>query len=313
MKKVSIITATFNRAHLLPETYQSILDQTHDNWEWLVIDDGSSDRTKELMDFYTHSDTRIKYFARPDSYKKGLPGCRNYGLDMATGEFIAFVDDDDLLHSQHLEICQSTLSDSKADFIFFQLRSFSNSHDLKTQTIHSKCPFQESIDASLVFQIVNNTLPLASCSLVWKRSAIGSDRFVEELQYAEEWEFYTRLVLKGRVGVKIAKVLYFNRKHTHSNTGEFWSGSPLRRNSKIRATQLIIDNLSDKNLLSDQFIRYFIGLSRFLNSPKILNHLFTKLRRRPQKLMLYKLYSIFLPLLVAGHRLRKRFISPTSD
>ena len=90
---VSVIIPCYNRAHILSETIDSLLAQTYRNFEALVIDDGSTDETRQVISRYT--DPRIRYFYRVNG---GLSAARNSGLDTARGEFIAFLDSDDLWH-----------------------------------------------------------------------------------------------------------------------------------------------------------------------------------------------------------------------
>jgi glycosyltransferase involved in cell wall biosynthesis len=88
---VSIIIPCYNRAHIVRETIDSVLAQTYGNFEALVIDDGSTDSTREVISTYT--DPRIRYFYRENG---GLSAARNSGLDASRGEFIAFLDSDDV-------------------------------------------------------------------------------------------------------------------------------------------------------------------------------------------------------------------------
>ena len=97
--KVSIILPTYNRADLIMETIQSILSQTYQNWELLVIDDGSDDNTAEIISQV--NDERIKYFF---AGRIGIGSkIKNIGLEKATGELVAFIDSDDLWAQTKLE------------------------------------------------------------------------------------------------------------------------------------------------------------------------------------------------------------------
>ena len=88
--KITILLATFNRAHLIVETLQSIQNQTYQNWECLIIDDGGTDNTSVVISPILEQDSRFKFLKRTGSYKKGLPGCRNYGLDLSKGQYVIF-------------------------------------------------------------------------------------------------------------------------------------------------------------------------------------------------------------------------------
>ncbi|MFI8378746.1 glycosyltransferase family 2 protein [Leeuwenhoekiella sp. NPDC079379] len=96
---VSIIIPTYNRAHLIGETLDSVLVQTYENWECIVVDDGSTDETAELLASYVQKDSRFQYHRRPSKRPKGANACRNYGFELSKGEFIQWLDSDDLLGS----------------------------------------------------------------------------------------------------------------------------------------------------------------------------------------------------------------------
>jgi glycosyltransferase involved in cell wall biosynthesis len=100
--KVSIIIPSYNRASFLKKAITSVLEQTYSNWELLIIDDASSDETKELCDGFCQKDERIKYF-RPWDKNKGVSASRNYGIKISSAELIAFLDSDDIWLAKKLE------------------------------------------------------------------------------------------------------------------------------------------------------------------------------------------------------------------
>jgi glycosyltransferase involved in cell wall biosynthesis len=93
---VSIIIPTYNRAHLIGETLDSVLAQTYTNWECIIVDDGSTDNTDEVVEEYVKKDSRFKYYHRPDEHLPGGNGARNYGFKMSKGEYVNWLDSDDL-------------------------------------------------------------------------------------------------------------------------------------------------------------------------------------------------------------------------
>ncbi|HZF73410.1 MAG TPA: glycosyltransferase family A protein, partial [Gemmatimonadaceae bacterium] len=88
---ISIVIPCYNRAHIVRETIDSVLAQTYRNFEVILIDDGSTDNTREVVSSY--DDRRIRYFYKANG---GLSAARNSGLDSARGEFVAFLDSDDV-------------------------------------------------------------------------------------------------------------------------------------------------------------------------------------------------------------------------
>ena len=94
---VSIIIPTYNRAHLIGETLDSILAQTYSNWECIIIDDGSTDSTAEIIRLFIEKDSRFVFYNRPSQVIKGANSCRNYGFEKSSGDYINWFDSDDLM------------------------------------------------------------------------------------------------------------------------------------------------------------------------------------------------------------------------
>lgn len=101
--KVSIILPTYNRAKFLPEAFESIAGQTFKDWELIIVDDGSTDNTGEIINELTSKISQPHQYIYQDN--QGAYGARNTGLDHAKGDFIAFYDSDDLWLPHHLTDC----------------------------------------------------------------------------------------------------------------------------------------------------------------------------------------------------------------
>ena len=98
---VSIITPTWNCARFICETIRSVQAQTYQNWEMIISDDCSTDNTREVIEPYLIADSRIKYECNPKN--SGAAITRNNALRRAQGQWIAFLDSDDLWHPEKLE------------------------------------------------------------------------------------------------------------------------------------------------------------------------------------------------------------------
>lgn len=94
----SIILPTYNRASLLREAIRSVVQQTYTNWELIVVDDGSTDDTREVVAAF--GDDRIRYYFQPNRERAAS---RNRGVALARGQYCCFLDDDDLFTASHLE------------------------------------------------------------------------------------------------------------------------------------------------------------------------------------------------------------------
>lgn len=100
---VSVIVTTHNRCNLMKRAVKSIQNQSYANLEIIIIDDNSSDNTKAYADELVKNDSRIKYIKIPKSESKGGNYARNKGIDNSRGEYVAFLDDDDVWHSNKVE------------------------------------------------------------------------------------------------------------------------------------------------------------------------------------------------------------------
>ena len=98
---VSIIVPAYNYANFILETLQSIQEQTYVNWEAIIVDDGSTDDTRQVVKTIVETDSRIKYIYQTN---KGLPAARNTGIEASLGNYIQFLDADDLLSKSKIEL-----------------------------------------------------------------------------------------------------------------------------------------------------------------------------------------------------------------
>ena len=111
-KKISIIIPAYNIEGYLGKCLDSVLKQTYQNLEVIVVDDGSTDKTTEILDKYAEKDTRIVAVHQKN---QGVSAARNHGLDLATGELIGFVDGDDIIEPDMYEILVKILEEKKVD------------------------------------------------------------------------------------------------------------------------------------------------------------------------------------------------------
>jgi glycosyltransferase involved in cell wall biosynthesis len=108
--RVSVIIPTYNRSAIVPRAIESVLQQTYPDYELIVVDDGSTDDTRERLEEYA---ARIQYIYQPN---RGVSAAQNTGVDRARGEWIAFLDSDDLWHPTKLERQFEALDSLGAEF-----------------------------------------------------------------------------------------------------------------------------------------------------------------------------------------------------
>lgn len=199
--RVSIIIPAYNAARYISETIKSVLAQTHVDFEILVVDDGSSDNTEEIVKLI--DDERIKYFKQKNS---GQASARNKGISESSGEFIAFIDADDLWNPQKLEEQLKVFSSNDIG-LSYTGRRFIDSHSHKTGAEEPA-----RINADLKDLIFNNFI---TCSSVVVRSEILKKHnffFRDQRQGVEDWDLWLRLALVSKFAA-VSKPLTSYRIH----------------------------------------------------------------------------------------------------
>ncbi len=190
---VSIIIPTFNRAHLIGETLDSVIAQIYTNWECIVVDDGSSDHTDEVLNKYCKQDSRIKYFHRPDDYLSGGNGARNYGFELSEGDYINWFDSDDLMFKNYLESHLTFLNNSEYNYSICKSKWITiDKKELDgfwSREVYSKDPINDYIKFSIFWHID---------AVVYKKQFLkeNSLEFDESLKQSQEYDFHVKVLEK---------------------------------------------------------------------------------------------------------------------
>lgn len=270
---VSIIIATYNRGKFIEATLDSILNQSYINYEVIIVDDGGDDNTYKVLESYLR-DSRFKFYKRPLTFPKGCPGSRNFGLTKAKGELIWFFDDDDIAHPDLLKNCISELENKELDFCRFERTVFYDFERIEfEEKIHPKI---EIISTKNLKQLIIGELPFNSCQVIWRKASLGKEHFRSDIIYADDWEFYSRLLSMGLKGVSIDKKLLFARKHPGSATQKYKSRNKKIMNSVILANFSVIDLAIKENILDKQLFKFFYRQALFFNSYPIVKYLVKK-------------------------------------
>ena len=191
-KLISIIIPTFNRAHLIGETLDSVLQQTYRNWEYIVVDDGSKDYTKELVEFYVKNDNRIKFYHRPHNRLAGGNAARNYGFEVSQGDFIQWFDSDNIMLPKNLELKLNYIQESGADLVVCENAEIFHDSSKKTQR---KWSIKEEGD--VLFNHLSGIVAFDTNGPMFRRDFLeNKDLFDEKLKIGQDWEFFSRLLIE---------------------------------------------------------------------------------------------------------------------
>ncbi len=208
---VSIVTCTYNRAHLIGETIRSVLNQSVQDFEYIIIDDGSQDETKKVVEAF--NDSRIRYFYHERTGGK-LSKLRNFANSKCSGEFIAYVDSDDLWASNKLERQISAMQkNSSIGFSFTDIEIFN-----KDKTIRNGIYGRSGTYTGSVFQaMLQNELVICHTTLVVRKSCLDRTGPMDERLHSGDHDhvfFLSRLFDAYVIYEPLVRV----RKHDQNST-----------------------------------------------------------------------------------------------
>lgn len=192
---VSIIIPTYNRAHLIGETLESVLAQTYQNWECIVVDDGSTDNTETLLQTYIHKDPRFQYHKRPGVMPKGGNSCRNFGFEVSKGMYIIFLDSDDLLIPNTLQNRITHIDNENIDMLIslsgvFKLKI--GDTDKQWNTIDKNIAATNSL-----IRFLKADMPWQTTGVTWSRDFFikSGGAWHPTLKAWQDWELHCRALI----------------------------------------------------------------------------------------------------------------------
>lgn len=187
---VSVVIPTFNRSRYIVETLKSIANQTFKDFECLVIDDGSTDNTKEIVSEFCQKDSRFIYHLRPNTIPKGANSCRNHGVSQSQGIFVSFCDDDDFWISEKLKFQIDVFNKNTNIYVVTGDIEYVDEKGVSTNIIKSHWPKNHGY----VFKnfLIKNRTSMVTPML--RREVIENvGQFNTNFVIAEDWEFWRRV------------------------------------------------------------------------------------------------------------------------
>src|SRR5690554_2748227 len=194
MKKISVIIPTYNREALIGETLDSIRSQTYQDWECLVVDDHSTDDTTAKVLEYIEKDSRIKLLINENT--KGAQGARNTGLEKSNGQFIVFLDSDDLLSS-----------DCLSDRMNFVLQNQGYGFYCFPTAVFKKLPYDTNLmwnylnkSEDDLIRFLNSDLPWHTSGVLWSKDAlIHLNGWDVNLTCWQDWDIHVRALIDSNL------------------------------------------------------------------------------------------------------------------
>lgn len=197
---VSVIVPSYNYGHLIGATFESLQAQTFPNWECIVIDDGSTDDTAEVVARFMKTDSRIKFFRQSN---RRQAAARNNGFTQMSGKYVQFLDADDLLESKKFERQVEYLEEHpNVEIIYGDTRYFETDRpgELLYTMYGENIPWQPRLSgggSDMLLSLVRRNTVIVNAPLTRRSLVERVGRFDEELPPLEDWEFWIRCALAG--------------------------------------------------------------------------------------------------------------------
>lgn len=209
---VSIITPNYNTEEYLAETIESVISQSYNNWELIIVDDHSTDSSVEIIKSFSDKHENIIYL-QTKSNSGGPATPRNIGLDYANGEYVAFLDSDDTWFPKKLEFHINFMQREHSNFSSTFRNTFSHSSESKSEIKESK--YLKVYDYS---ELLKKNLVDTSAVII-KKETIGDIRFdtSKELIAIEDYDFWLQILKNKNEHILISKVATVNYRITGEN------------------------------------------------------------------------------------------------
>lgn len=206
MPKISVIVPVYQVEKYLHRCVESILQQTFRDFECILVDDGSTDASGQMCDEYARHEPNFFVIHKENG---GLSSARNAAIPLARGEYLCFVDSDDVLHPRALELMLSTMEDSQADLVSAPLQEFS--------TMQADLPALDRVNASILGRddFINHLLPdnfgricVTACGKLYRREIFRDIRYPEGKIY-EDLHVYLNVLLQCKCITVLDVPLYY--------------------------------------------------------------------------------------------------------
>lgn len=212
---VSIIIPAYNRAAYIAETLDSVAVQTYGDWECIVVDDGSTDATPDIVQEFASRDPRFRFFHRPKDLPKGANACRNFGFLQSRGTFVNWFDSDDLMHEEFIAKKATALANDVTIHAAISKRAMFRGTEKTVLSYESRTTLSGNLLENFLMLKVTWYLQ----DVMWKREfLLGKPLFDEGLRAGQDREFHSRMLLFSPRLIVVDAYLTLYRMHEENIT-----------------------------------------------------------------------------------------------
>ena len=242
--KVSVVIPTYKRPDILPRAIKSVLSQSYENLEVIVVSDGFHEETDKVMNQFVDNN-KINYYTYPKN--QGGNYARNYGITHSTGEYIAFLDDDDLWDKDKLQKQMEIIKNKEIGLVYTGKKHIFT--DKKLEFVSDATVTGDLSDKIFEKNFIGST----SCVLVEKELVIRAGLFDEELPSLQDFDLWIRICQLTKVGaVNEPLLIYINEDENNQVSADI--------TKRVKALELITnkyaDHLKNKNELKNELEKY---------------------------------------------------------
>jgi glycosyltransferase involved in cell wall biosynthesis len=247
---VSVIIPTYNRAHLISETLDSIIRQTYENWECIVVDDGSTDETEALLNTYIAKDSRFQYCKRPDKHLPGGNGARNYGFELSKGNYIQWFDSDDIMMPDFVDAKMKPFIQNEDTDVVFSAFENVNIKGERTRIAN------QHFSGNIIDDLVDGYVSFGPLSFMLRRDKLCDIKYDETLKKNQDLDFFFRFFTSQRnlKIIHVNKILYTVRSHPGSMT--FGTSTDIAKMTSTYRVYLMVLDYFNKQKHSKGIKRY---------------------------------------------------------
>lgn len=223
---ISIVIPIYNAEKYLEECLNSIKNQTYKNFEVIMVNDGSKDDSETICMNFLRSDSRFRYLKKENG---GVSSARNVGLDNVEGDYITFIDADDWVDENYLDLLITTVKKNHSDIVVSSYKQFNNIDVfyLRAYTIQEKYLLNfEKMNRDDFLTIFPKLMSANVCfnnavAKLFRKELVNNLRFDTSIKYGEDLDFYFRLYLNVDSISYVDEPTYVYRMHGDSTTSNF--------------------------------------------------------------------------------------------
>jgi glycosyltransferase involved in cell wall biosynthesis len=256
MCEISIIVPVYNVEKYLEKCISSILEQSFTDYELVLVDDGSKDNSGKICDGYKGRDFRIKVIHQENS---GLSAARNTGIDIFKGEYITFIDSDDFIHPNMLEILYNNILESKADTSICDYHLVYEDKEIAKEFGDNNITLYTNIEGVEKIVKKSKASMIVACGKLYKRNLFSDIRYPALKYHEDEFVTYKLLYKSTKIVVTDAK-LYYYLQRSNSITGSTYNIKRLEKLEALEEAIMFFKNENNKTLTSLAEFRYLLNI-----------------------------------------------------